>query len=447
MHRAPLVMLLACAACDGGARSAPTAGPAGEVLEVSGAVTAARQGEPSRSLPAGAPVFADDTITTSADGLAVILIAHNHARWSLGGGQSQRVDRSGAWSVAVDDSGGSSFDEQGQLATASAGRHSDREAGDTAATAQVPRANEAVASVYSEAAGTPAPSAAPQPAPRPHAQPAVSATTASTGHRASAGNKLDAKSGGGGTGPGRTAAATDELPRAADGSPSIGAEHRPSPASTRAVTRGLTIQPQAPEAPAPASAPAVGSSGRRGDTPGGGAPSGGGVGAGGRGASGGAAAASGGAGGRDASGGAAAGAGGGGAAGAGGSGGAGAAGAGGRGPGGAGAAGAGGPGGAGAARVVLGALTVRGPRRSEDVARAFGGFAPRCDTSSPAGEVTLRFDIDAGGTVRRVRVTGTAALVRRVSSCVSSAASALRFAARTGQAVTHVERVIRFEAR
>jgi hypothetical protein len=46
-----------------------------------------------------------------------------------------------AWKASADDSG-SAFDDEEKLATASAGRHTDREAADTAATAQLPGADE-----------------------------------------------------------------------------------------------------------------------------------------------------------------------------------------------------------------------------------------------------------------------------------------------------------------
>ncbi len=136
----PLVFALA-AACKGDASTADPAQPAGKVVELSGKVDAAREGSAARPLAVGAPVFADDTVTTGADGSAVILLAHNQVRWSLGQGKSLRVDRSMAWKASSDDTG-SAFDDEEKLATASAGRHTDREAADTAATAQLPGAAE-----------------------------------------------------------------------------------------------------------------------------------------------------------------------------------------------------------------------------------------------------------------------------------------------------------------
>ena len=136
----PLVLALA-AACKGDASTADPNQPAGKVVELSGKVDAAREGAAARPLAVGAPVFPDDTVTTGTDGSAVILLAHNQVRWSLGQGKSLRVDRSMAWKATADESG-SAFDDEEALATASAGRHTDREAADTAATAQLPGAAE-----------------------------------------------------------------------------------------------------------------------------------------------------------------------------------------------------------------------------------------------------------------------------------------------------------------
>ena len=146
MHRPACVwpILLALAgACAGSGESEPRDPnqPAGKVVELSGQVDAARDGAAGRRLAVGADVFADDTVTTGPDGAAVILLTHNNVRWSLGSDKSLRVDRSMAWKAKADE-GGSAFDDEDPMATASAGRHTDREAGDTAATAQLPPAAE-----------------------------------------------------------------------------------------------------------------------------------------------------------------------------------------------------------------------------------------------------------------------------------------------------------------
>jgi len=134
----PLVLALA-AACKGDTAAGDPDQPAGKVIELAGKVDAAREGAAVRPLAVGAPVFADDTVTTGPDGSAVILLAHNQVRWSLGQDKSLRVDRSMAWKATADESG-SAFDDEEKVATASAGRHTDREAADTAATAQLPGA-------------------------------------------------------------------------------------------------------------------------------------------------------------------------------------------------------------------------------------------------------------------------------------------------------------------
>ncbi len=136
----PLVLALA-AACKGDPAAGDPDQPAGKVIELSGKVDATREGAAVRPLVVGAPVFADDTVTTGPDGSAVILLAHNQVRWSLGQDKSLRVDRSMAWKASGDESG-SAFDDEEKVATASAGRHTDREAADTAATAQLPGAAE-----------------------------------------------------------------------------------------------------------------------------------------------------------------------------------------------------------------------------------------------------------------------------------------------------------------
>lgn len=140
LRRARIMLVLLAlggVSCKGDAESLDPNQPAGKVIELAGQVTAARDGAATRPLGQGDAVFADDTVTTGADGSAVILLTHNQVRWSLGQGKSLRVDRSMAWKAKADE-GGSAFDDEDPMATASAGRHTDREAGDTAATAQLP---------------------------------------------------------------------------------------------------------------------------------------------------------------------------------------------------------------------------------------------------------------------------------------------------------------------
>jgi hypothetical protein len=121
-------------AAPAGGKGAVVAGPAGEVVHLDGEATAARPGEAPRALAVGDAVHADDTIAVATTGELSIMIAHNKVRWDIGGGQSYRVDQSRAWTAKA--GSGSALDEQGELGTASAGRHGEREAGETQATVQ-----------------------------------------------------------------------------------------------------------------------------------------------------------------------------------------------------------------------------------------------------------------------------------------------------------------------
>lgn len=140
----PLVLLGALAlagGCGEKGGDAAASQPAGKVVEVSGAVQAAREGAGQRALAGGDPVYRDDTVTTGPDGAVTILLAHNQARWSLAAGRSRRIDRSAAWRAEA--GGASAFDDEQTLPTSSAGRHSEPQAGDTRATAPAPAAEAA----------------------------------------------------------------------------------------------------------------------------------------------------------------------------------------------------------------------------------------------------------------------------------------------------------------
>ena len=111
--------------------------PAGEVVEVSGAVIAEASvaGQVStRRLAVGDTVTGAETIITGADGTVAIRLYHNQARWTLAAGKRRRVNQSAAWSAPKGGSGDllarTDSDE-----TAVAGRHAEREAAGTAATA------------------------------------------------------------------------------------------------------------------------------------------------------------------------------------------------------------------------------------------------------------------------------------------------------------------------
>lgn len=128
---------------DHGTGSGGASGPAGKVVEVAGQVTAARPGTDARPLAQGQVIYGDDTVATEAGASITILIDHNHARWTLTGNQSERVDHSLAWRAPAGSSSGSAFDDVERLPTASAGRHSAQEAADTQGTSIPPSASEA----------------------------------------------------------------------------------------------------------------------------------------------------------------------------------------------------------------------------------------------------------------------------------------------------------------
>ena len=136
--------------------------PAGKVVEVTGAVKAARQGAEQRALADGDSVYRDDTVTTGPDGSVTILLAHNQARWSLASGRSRRVNGSAAWRAEA--GGESAFDDEQTLPTSSAGRHSEPQAGDTRATAPAPAAEAADQETRVAEAPAPAPPARERPA-------------------------------------------------------------------------------------------------------------------------------------------------------------------------------------------------------------------------------------------------------------------------------------------
>jgi hypothetical protein len=134
-----------CSQPERGAAVVPGA-EAGRVVEVSGAVTATRSGQ-ARRLAVGDAVSGDDVVSTGADGRIVIELRHNQVRWSLGPGREKKVADSAAWTAAKGTGGAAVTDER----SGAAGRHAEREAADTAATAPAAQA-------------APAPAAQPAPA-------------------------------------------------------------------------------------------------------------------------------------------------------------------------------------------------------------------------------------------------------------------------------------------
>ncbi len=148
LRRLALLTCLAATAataqgCDSGASSAPRVepgAPAGDVLAVRGEVTARRGDEPARPLAVGDVVSGDDVVETGADGAVEIELHHNHARWALAGNQSKQVSESTAWRAAPRDP---AADSEGGERTAAAGRHAEREAADTSASAPPKTASKA----------------------------------------------------------------------------------------------------------------------------------------------------------------------------------------------------------------------------------------------------------------------------------------------------------------
>jgi hypothetical protein len=157
-----LAAALLAPGCKSGAADGPAPEPgaaAGEVVELTGTATAARPGEEFRSLVVGAEVWGDDTVTTGATSAVAIRLRHNNAEWRLEGDRSRRVDQSVAWNAPRQESGGAFDGDDPADRTAAAGRHSEREAASTRATAAADE----------EAASPPAAAVEPEPAAEPPA--------------------------------------------------------------------------------------------------------------------------------------------------------------------------------------------------------------------------------------------------------------------------------------
>ena len=309
-----LAALAGAAGCGRGDAGGP-AGPAGRVVELEGSVSAIREGQASRPLHDGDPIFPDDTVETADRAEVTILLSHNGARWSLGGGKTRRVDRSPAWRAEPGQRSGSAFDDDEALPTSSAGRHSEPQVGDTRATA---------------------PARAQDTAPEAEAETRVakSAPKRRTGGKRSEerGARLDQAAGGGAASPSTEAA------------PGAGIALGAIPARPAAKGGALAVS--------------------------------------------------------------------------------------------------GGP------RARLGALTVKGSRKKReiaaDVARLVGAAAKLCAMDAPAGTVKLRFAIGRKGDVTGVRVTGAAAVVGKVGSCLEKQIGEATFAARR-EGTTQVSQSVRFE--
>lgn len=147
--------------------SSATTGPAGVVVEMSGQVEATRAGGEPRPLALEAEVFADDTVETGPGSSVSIVLSHNNASLRLEADMSRRVDETLAWKAPRRE-GDSVLDRDVADQTAAAGRHTEREAAGTAATAV---ANRETAAAPPAQPDPPVKAVAPEPAPEPRAKP------------------------------------------------------------------------------------------------------------------------------------------------------------------------------------------------------------------------------------------------------------------------------------
>ena len=151
--------LVAAAACGGKradqAAVAVTGAEVGTVVEVEGEVTASRAGQ-ARPLAVGQRVHDDDVVATGG-GRVAIQLDKNHVVWRLGPRLTQQVAQSSAWSAPMAQADVvATTDEH----SAAAGRHAEREAADTAASAVEGKGAKMIAPAAPAAA---APAEAPKP--------------------------------------------------------------------------------------------------------------------------------------------------------------------------------------------------------------------------------------------------------------------------------------------
>jgi outer membrane biosynthesis protein TonB len=161
------VWLAACGSSSSD-EAAPT-GPVGEAVQVTGSVSVVHEGA-EQPLAVGGKVFGADEIVTGADGAVTIRLFHNEARWTLESGKRKRVDASLAWSAPAQAGGGVLAGNDTSESTAAAGRHAEKEAADTRATAALLAERESSQAEAARAA-TPPPVTAPAPTPRPEPPP------------------------------------------------------------------------------------------------------------------------------------------------------------------------------------------------------------------------------------------------------------------------------------
>ncbi len=147
--------LLAVVACGNDSKPAVPADdePAGEVLQIEGKVTAEGNGdgdEAIRALAVGDKVYARDTIVTGDGASVTIRLFHNNAEWTLGADKRRELRQSAAWKAPKQENEDLLSSGEGSQ-TAAAGRHAEKEAAGTRATAAV----EVAAEPESEPEATP----------------------------------------------------------------------------------------------------------------------------------------------------------------------------------------------------------------------------------------------------------------------------------------------------
>jgi hypothetical protein len=125
-----VLMVFAAASCSkkADAPAASVGAAAGKVVELTGKVSATRDGK-TRELAVGAEVFRDDQIETAAAANVTIELFHNGAKWSVVANKQSRVDASLAWGLDKQEAA-----KAVEHNSAAAGRNAERSAADTATT-------------------------------------------------------------------------------------------------------------------------------------------------------------------------------------------------------------------------------------------------------------------------------------------------------------------------
>ncbi|MBP6628112.1 MAG: hypothetical protein KA297_01700 [Kofleriaceae bacterium] len=131
---AAVLLASGAAACGDAPRSGPAvvAGqPVGQVEAVTGSVRVVRAGQ-ERPVRVGEPISGDDEVHTGADGHIAVVLWHNQVTWQVGPGQRRVVGESLAWRAPRAAAVAAGAD----VVSAPAGRHVEREAADTSASAR-----------------------------------------------------------------------------------------------------------------------------------------------------------------------------------------------------------------------------------------------------------------------------------------------------------------------